>query len=77
MTDLHPAVKALVQGPNYGHLATLLPDGSPHSVPLWIDMEGDRVAFLTGPGPARPATSSASPGWPSRSPTGSSPSPWP
>jgi PPOX class probable F420-dependent enzyme len=27
----------------------LLPDGSPHSVPVWIDREGDRIAVLTGP----------------------------
>jgi PPOX class probable F420-dependent enzyme len=50
MTSLTPAVKALLTGPNYAHLATLLPDGSPHSVPLWVDVEGERVAFLTGPG---------------------------
>jgi PPOX class probable F420-dependent enzyme len=50
MTSLPPAVQALLTGPNYAHLATLLPDGSPHSVPLWVDVEGERVAFLTGPG---------------------------
>jgi PPOX class probable F420-dependent enzyme len=49
MTDLHPAVKTLIDGPNYAHLATLMPDGSPHSVPVWVGLEGDRVAFLTGP----------------------------
>ncbi len=48
MTHLHPAVKVLLAGPHYAHLATLLPDGSPHSVPLWADVEGDRQAFLTG-----------------------------
>lgn len=31
------------------HLATVLPDGAPHSVPVWIDTEGDRIAILTGP----------------------------
>ena len=43
-------VRSLLAGPNYAHLATLLPDGAPHSVPLWVDLEGDRVAFLTDPG---------------------------
>ena len=43
-------VRALFAGANYAHVATLLPDGSPHSVPVWVDVEGDRVAFLTGPG---------------------------
>lgn len=42
-------VRALVAGTNIAHLATLLPDGSPHSVPLWVDLEGDRIAFLTSP----------------------------
>ena len=49
MAVLDPAVTALLAGPNYAHLATILPDGSPHSVPLWVGMAGDRVAFLTGP----------------------------
>jgi PPOX class probable F420-dependent enzyme len=31
-------------------VATVLPDGAPHSVPVWIGMEGDRIAFLTSPG---------------------------
>src|SRR3954451_8892735 len=43
-------VRALLDGPNIAHLATLAPDGSPHSVPLWVGIEGDRVAFLTSPG---------------------------
>jgi len=33
----------------YAHLAPLMPDGSPHSVPLWVGVEGDRLAFLTSP----------------------------
>jgi PPOX class probable F420-dependent enzyme len=48
--ELPDDVRALVEGANYAHVATLLPDGSPHSVPVWIGLEGDRVAFLTGPG---------------------------
>lgn len=47
--SLPPDVRALFDGPNYAHIATLLPDGSPHSVPVWVGLEGDRVAFLTGP----------------------------
>jgi PPOX class probable F420-dependent enzyme len=50
MPELPDDVRALLEGPNYAHLATLLPDGAPHSVPLWVDLEGDRVAFLTDPG---------------------------
>jgi len=43
-------VRRLLDGPNYAHLATILPGGAPHSVPLWVGVEGDRVAFLTSPG---------------------------
>lgn len=44
--SLHPDARALIEGPNFAHLATLLPSGAPHSVPVWIDMEGDRVVFF-------------------------------
>jgi PPOX class probable F420-dependent enzyme len=50
MIALPPTVQVLLEGPNHAHLATILPDGAPHSVPLWIGTEGGRVAFLTGPG---------------------------
>ena len=50
MSGLPDDVRALFAGPNYAHLATLMPDGAPHSVPMWVDVEGDRIAFLTGPG---------------------------
>ena len=50
MATLPPDVTRLLDGPNLAHLATLLPDGSPHSVPVWVDREGDRIAVLTGPG---------------------------
>ncbi|MCW2891189.1 MAG: hypothetical protein QOG28_1968 [Trebonia sp.] len=47
MSELPDDVRRLFNGANYAHLATLLPDGAPHSVPLWVDMEGDRIALLT------------------------------
>jgi len=47
---LTPDVRALLDGTPIAHLATLLPDGSPHSIPLWVGTRGDQVAFLTGPG---------------------------
>jgi PPOX class probable F420-dependent enzyme len=49
MTSLPDAVRALFDGPNVAHLATVLPDGAPHSVPVWIGLEGHRIAFLTDP----------------------------
>ncbi|TDD98205.1 PPOX class F420-dependent oxidoreductase [Jiangella asiatica] len=50
MTDLSDEARRLLDGANQAHLATLMPDGSPHSVPLWVALEGDRIAFLTSPG---------------------------
>jgi PPOX class probable F420-dependent enzyme len=47
---LDPDVRRLLDTTSLAHLATVLPDGSPHSVPLWIGTHGDRIAFLTGPG---------------------------
>jgi PPOX class probable F420-dependent enzyme len=47
---LDPEVRELLDGTPIAHLATLLPDGSPHSVPLWIGTHGDHVAIMTGPG---------------------------
>jgi PPOX class probable F420-dependent enzyme len=49
MADLPDEVRELVSGANHAHVATVMPDGSPHSVPVWVDLEGDRVAILTHP----------------------------
>jgi PPOX class probable F420-dependent enzyme len=49
VTGLTPDVQRLFEGPNYGHLATLMPDGSPHSVALWVGVEDGRVVFFTQP----------------------------
>jgi PPOX class probable F420-dependent enzyme len=40
-------LKSLIDRPNFAHLATLLPDGSPHSAPVWIAGEGDLVLICT------------------------------
>ena len=43
-------VRQLVERRNFGHVATVLPDGSPHSVPVWIGVEGGHLVFFTQPG---------------------------
>jgi PPOX class probable F420-dependent enzyme len=50
MLMLDDDVRALLDGANTAHLATILPDGGPHSVPVWIGREGEHVAIFTGPG---------------------------
>ncbi|MHA3702133.1 TIGR03618 family F420-dependent PPOX class oxidoreductase [Jatrophihabitans sp. YIM 134969] len=47
--SLDPGVRRAAESTALAHLATVLPDGAPHSVPVWIDTLGDRLAFLTGP----------------------------
>src|SRR3954449_1561029 len=42
-------VRALFEGANFGHVATLMPTGAPHSVAVWVGLEGDRIAFFTQP----------------------------
>lgn len=43
-------VKALVRSANFAHLATLMPDGSPQSAPVWVDLEGEHIVVCTGEG---------------------------
>ena len=50
MAALPPEVRELLEARNFAHLATTLPDGSPHSVPVWIGVEGEHVVFFTQPG---------------------------
>ena len=47
MAVLSPEIRELLEAPNFVHLATVLPDGSPHSVPVWARLEGDLIAFFT------------------------------
>ena len=49
MTVLNDDARAFFAGPNIAHIATLLPDGGPHSVPVMIDIEGEYLAFFTSP----------------------------
>lgn len=42
-------VRALLRAPNIAHLATLLKDGSPHSIALWVGVEGEHITIFTAP----------------------------
>ena len=50
MAPLPDEVRELFEGPNFGHLATTLPDGCPHTVAVWVGVEGDHVVFFTQTG---------------------------
>ena len=45
-----PEVRPLFESANIVHVATVLPDGAPHSVPVWSRIEDERIAFFTQPG---------------------------
>ncbi|NES27790.1 TIGR03618 family F420-dependent PPOX class oxidoreductase [Micromonospora terminaliae] len=46
---LDPEVRRVLDGAPIAHLATVGPDGSPHTTPVYIGTHGDRVVFFTGP----------------------------
>lgn len=40
----------LIEGKNFAFLATVMPDGSPHVTPMWVDREGDLILMNTAEG---------------------------
>jgi len=47
---LSAEIRQLLDRPNFAHLATLMPDGSPQSAPVWVGRDGDRILICTGEG---------------------------
>ena len=47
---LSPDAKKLIDRPNFAHFATLMPDGSPQSTPVWVGREGERLVVCTSDG---------------------------
>jgi len=47
---LSAEAKKLIDRPTFAHLATLMPDGSPQSTPVWVGREGDRLIICTSEG---------------------------
>lgn len=47
---LSQQAKQLIDRPNFAHLATLMPDGSPQAVPVWINREKDHIIISTDDG---------------------------
>ncbi len=38
----------ILEQPRTGKLATVRADGRPHVAPVWVDLDGDDVVFMTG-----------------------------
>jgi PPOX class probable F420-dependent enzyme len=49
-TKLTERARTFIDGKNFAYLATLLPDGSPHVTPMWIDREEDMILMNTAKG---------------------------
>src|ERR1700693_3360179 len=49
-TSLPVAVRELLEGKNFAHVATLMRDGSPQVTAVWIDVDGDRILVNTAEG---------------------------
>jgi PPOX class probable F420-dependent enzyme len=49
MTELPDHVRELFERANFVHVASVLPNGAPHSVPVWAGIEDDRIAIFTQP----------------------------
>ncbi len=47
---LSAELRALLDAPNYVHLATLRADGSPRNWVVWVGLEGDTILVCTGEG---------------------------
>ncbi len=51
---LPEGVKKLFQAPNFAHLATLMPDGSPQVTVVWVDLDSERIVVNTAEGRTKP-----------------------
>ena len=47
LTSFEPEVRAFVEKPWIGRLATVSADGFPHAVPLWYMLDGDDVVIIS------------------------------
>jgi PPOX class probable F420-dependent enzyme len=46
---LDPEVRRVLDGTSIAHLATVSPDGAPHSTPVFVGTHDDQLIFFTGP----------------------------
>ena len=52
--QMREGVKKLFKEANIGHLATVMPDGSPQVTPLWVDFDGEHILVNTAEGRQKP-----------------------
>ena len=49
-SKLTPKAIKLIEEKNFAHFASIMPDGSPHVTPVWVDREGDTILVNTAEG---------------------------
>jgi len=55
MPTIEPAARAILEAPNFAFVATPRKDGTILNVPVWVDVEGDKVVLNSAEGRAWPA----------------------
>jgi PPOX class probable F420-dependent enzyme len=54
MATISPGVRRLLEEPNFAHLATVMPDGSPQVTPVWVHYDGTHILVNTAEGRTKP-----------------------
>lgn len=54
MATLSAPVRQLLEDKNFGHLATVMPDGSPQVTAVWLDTDGEHILLNTAQGRQKP-----------------------
>ena len=54
MTELPDSVRAALEDTNFWHLATVNPDGSPQSTPVWVNVRDGKILVNTALGRKKP-----------------------
>jgi len=52
--EMSQGVRKLFEEANIGHLATVMPDGSPQVTPVWVDFDGTYILVNTAEGRQKP-----------------------
>ncbi len=52
--QMSEGVRKLFEEANFGHLATVMPDGSPQVTPVWVDYDGTHILVNTAEGRQKP-----------------------
>jgi hypothetical protein len=61
---LSEAFQQILKDRSYGHLATIMPDGSPQVTLVWVDTDGRHVLVNTVEETRRSTTFGRTTGWP-------------